>query len=95
VIATFPGVKLTQTIGVPHETLSEMVVSCIVPQEAQVLDADALRDFLKARLASFKVPREILFFREEEFAVTGSGKIKFKTLRDVAVKRLAERSPLA
>lgn len=95
VIATFPGVKLTQTLGVPHETLSEMVVSCIVPQEAQALDAETLRDFLKARLASFKVPREVLFFREEEFAVTGSGKIKFKTLRDVAVKRLAERSTLA
>ena len=93
VVATFPGVKLTQTVGVPHETLSEMVVSCIVPQEHKTLDADALRDFLKQRLASFKVPREILLFREEEFAVTGSGKIKFKMLRDVAVKRLAERSP--
>jgi hypothetical protein len=29
--------------------------------------------------------------REEEFAVTGSGKIKFKMLRDVAAKRLADR----
>jgi acyl-CoA synthetase (AMP-forming)/AMP-acid ligase II len=91
VIGTFPGVKLTQTVGVPHETLSEMVVSCIVPQEHKTLDADALRDFLKQRLASFKVPREILVFREEEFAVTGSGKIKFKMLRDVAAKRLADR----
>jgi acyl-CoA synthetase (AMP-forming)/AMP-acid ligase II len=92
IIATFPGVKLTQTVGVPHETLSEMVVSCIVPQEDQMLCADALREFLKQRLASFKVPREVLFFREEEFAVTGSGKIKFKMLRDAAVKRLGERS---
>jgi len=93
VIATFPGVKLTQTVGVPHETLGEMVVSCIVPQEHKTLDVDALRDALKQRLASFKVPRAILFFREEEFAVTGSGKIKFKMLRDVAAKRLAEASP--
>jgi acyl-CoA synthetase (AMP-forming)/AMP-acid ligase II len=91
VIATFPGVKLTQTVGVPHETLSEMVVSCIVPQEAQMLDTDALRGFLKERLASFKIPREILLFREEEFAVTGNGKIKFKMLREIAMKRLADR----
>jgi fatty-acyl-CoA synthase len=93
VIATFPGVKLTQTVGVPHATLGEMVVSCIVPQELKTIDADALRGFLKQRLASFKVPREILFFREEEFAVTGSGKIKFKLLRDAAAKRLVERVP--
>ena len=39
VIATFPGVKITQTVGVPHETLGEMVVSCIVAQEGSTLDA--------------------------------------------------------
>jgi len=89
VIATFPGVKLTQTVGVPHATLTEMVVSCIVPQEGRTLDAVALLNFLKERLASFKVPREILFFSEEEFAVTGSGKIKFKALREVAARRLS------
>jgi fatty-acyl-CoA synthase len=92
VIATFPGVKLTQTVGVPHATLSEMVVACIVPQEGKTLDADALREFLKRHLASFKVPRAILFFEEADFAVTGSGKVKFKMLREVAAKRLSERT---
>lgn len=89
VIATFPGIKLTQTVGVPHQTLGEMVVACIVAQDGRTPDAAALGNFLKERLASFKVPREILFFSEEEFAVTGSGKIKFKQLREIAVKRLA------
>ncbi|MBK6276908.1 MAG: acyl--CoA ligase [Gammaproteobacteria bacterium] len=89
VIATFPGVKITQTVGVPHELLGEMVVSCIVAQDGTTLDAGALTRFLKERLASFKVPREILFFREEELAVTGSGKVKFRILRDIAARRLA------
>ena len=88
-IATFPGVKITQTVGVPHELLGEMVVSCIVAQDGTTLDAGALTRFLKERLASFKVPREILFFREEELAVTGSGKVKFRILRDIAARRLA------
>jgi acyl-CoA synthetase (AMP-forming)/AMP-acid ligase II len=92
VIANFPGVKLTQTVGVPDELLGEKVVACIVPQDGKQLDADALRDFLKQQLASFKVPREILFFKEEEFSVTGSGKVKFKMLREVAAKRLASVS---
>ena len=92
IIATFPGVKIAQTVGVPHPTLSEMVVSCIVPQDDATIDAEALLGFLKERLASFKVPREILLFREEELAVTGSGKVKFKILRDIAAKRLAART---
>lgn len=89
VIATFPGVKITQTVGVPHELLGEMVVSCIVAQDDATLDAGELTRFLKERLASFKVPRAILFFREEELAVTGSGKVKFRLLRDIAARRLA------
>ena len=74
-IATFPGVKLVQTVGVPDDMLGEKVVACIVPQDVKTVDVDALRSFLKERLASFKVPREILLFREEEIA--GTGKIKF------------------
>ena len=89
VIATFPGVKITQTVGVPHDLLGEMVVSCIVAQDDSTLDPGALTRFLKQRLASFKVPREILFFREEELAVTGSGKVKFRQLRELAARRLA------
>jgi acyl-CoA synthetase (AMP-forming)/AMP-acid ligase II len=92
VIATFPGVKIAQTVGVPHEMLGELVVSCIVPQADARLEADALAGFLKERLASFKLPREILFFREDELAVTGSGKVKFKQLRDIVAQRLAARA---
>lgn len=89
VIATYPGVKIAQTVGVPHETLGEMVVSCIVAQEGTTLDAGEMTRFLKERLASFKVPREILFMREDELAVTGSGKVKFRILREIAAERLA------
>jgi fatty-acyl-CoA synthase len=89
VISTYPGVRITQTVGVPHATLGEMVVACIVPQDDAKIDADGLSTFLKNRLASFKVPREILFFREEELAVTGSGKVKFQQLRDIVAARLA------
>ena len=88
VLAAYPGVKRVQTVGVPHETLSEMVVSCIVPHDDAALEAEVIRDFLKARLASFKVPRVVLFFREEEFAVTGSEKVKTSALRELAAARI-------
>jgi fatty-acyl-CoA synthase len=89
VIASYPGVKRTQTVGVPHETLSEMVVACIVPVDGVIIDEQELIAYLKQRLASFKIPRKVLFFREEEFALTGNEKVKAGELRELASKRLS------
>jgi fatty-acyl-CoA synthase len=88
VLATYPGVKIGKTVGVPHETLGEMVVTCVVPQEGRTLQESDIRNFLKERLASYKVPRRILFISEDEFSLTSSAKIKSGALRDLAVKRL-------
>jgi fatty-acyl-CoA synthase len=88
VIRGCPGVKVSQTVGVPHDTLGEIVVSCIVPAEGVTLNDATVRDFAKERLASYKVPRRVLFFREEELATTGSNKIKASELRKLAARRL-------
>lgn len=88
VLAAYPGVKRAQTVGVPHDDLGEVVVACIVPHDDARLDGRAIQDFLKQQLASFKVPREVLFFREDEFAVTGSEKVKTGALRELASARL-------
>jgi fatty-acyl-CoA synthase len=87
-IAACPGVKRTQTVGVPHETLSEMVVACIVPVDGVTLvEADVI-SFVKTRLASYKVPRKILFFTEAEYPLTGNEKVKAGDLRELACKLL-------
>jgi len=88
VLAAHPGVRLTQTVGVPHETLGELVVSCIVPHEGIVLDETAIRGFARERLASYKVPRRVLFVREDELSMTGSEKVKADALRQLAAERL-------
>jgi fatty-acyl-CoA synthase len=89
VLATYPGVQVSRTVGVPHDSLGEMVVACVAPREGVTLDEEAIREFLKARLASYKIPRRVLFVREDEFTLTGSAKVKLGDLRELAVKRLA------
>ena len=89
VIAQYPGVKRTQTVGVPDDLLGEMVVSCIVPLDGAAIDEEALGVFLKGRLASFKCPRRVLLFSEADIAMTGNEKIKAADMRDLAAKRLA------
>jgi fatty-acyl-CoA synthase len=83
-----PEIKIAQTVGVPHDTLGELVVSCIVPHDGVTLDASAVKSFAKEKLASFKVPREVLFFAEDELATTGTNKIKTADLRVLAAARL-------
>jgi fatty-acyl-CoA synthase len=92
VLATYPGVKIGKTVGVPHDTLGEIVVTCIVPHADTVLEEAAIRDYLKQRLASYKVPRRVLFFREEDLSMTGTAKVKLASLREVAAKRLSTES---
>jgi fatty-acyl-CoA synthase len=91
-LATYPGLKIGRTVGVPHATLGEVVVTCVVPHDGTVLGEVEIRDFLKERLASYKVPRRVLFFREDELAMTGSAKVKSDTLRTLAAKRLGVES---
>ncbi len=83
------GVKVAQTVGVPHQTLGEVVVACVVPHDDVILDTEQLLAFLRQRLASYKVPRHVLFFGQDEVALTGNAKIKAGELRELAAKRLA------
>jgi acyl-CoA synthetase (AMP-forming)/AMP-acid ligase II len=92
VIATYPGVKVARTVGVPHETLGEMVVACVTVHAGAVLEEGKIRDFLKEKLASYKVPRRILLVSEDDLSLTGSAKIKSSVVRELAAKRLAEEA---
>lgn len=83
------GVKFSQTVGVPHEELGEMIVTCVVAQEGFVFTESGLRDRLKQRLASFKVPRRILFVDQADMSFTGSEKVRTEALRTFALTRLA------
>jgi fatty-acyl-CoA synthase len=89
VIGKFPGVKIVATVGVPHDTLGELVVSCIVREPDSQLDEAAVRAFAAKSLSSYKVPRRVLFIDEHDIALSGSNKVKTATLRELVVKRLA------
>jgi fatty-acyl-CoA synthase len=94
VVKDCPGVKVTQTVGVPHESLGELVVTCIVPHEGAALDEAAVRNFVRNKLASYKVPRRVLFFGESDLQLTGSAKVKTVDLRNLAAKTLAAERPI-
>jgi len=95
VVSRFPGVKRVFTVGVPDDMLGEMVVTAIVPVDGVTLDSAPIVAFCKEQIASFKVPRRVLFFTDSEFAVTGSEKVKPAVVKDLVARALeAEISPV-
>lgn len=89
VLQQCPGVKIAATVGVPHDTLGEIVVACVVPEEGAQVDERSVRAFAAQHLSSYKLPRRVLLLEESDLAVTASNKIKTADLRALAAKRLA------
>jgi acyl-CoA synthetase (AMP-forming)/AMP-acid ligase II len=84
-----PGLRVALALAVPHTTLGEMVVLAAVAQQgASVTEAD-VQEFLRGRIASYKIPRRVLFFEERDLVRTGNAKIKASELRSLAIDRLA------
>jgi fatty-acyl-CoA synthase len=90
VLAECPGVKIVATVGVPHDTLGEIVVACVVPEAGAAVDEQSVRGFASKRLSSYKVPRRVLFLLESDLVLTASNKVKTAPLRELAARRLAE-----
>jgi hypothetical protein len=60
----------------------------VVPVDGVTLDEAAIVAFVKAEIASFKVPRRVLFFTDADYAVTGNEKVKASVVKELAARAL-------
>jgi long-chain acyl-CoA synthetase len=60
VIYHFPGVKEAAVIGVPDARRGEQPVAFVAAAEGQALDEKALLQFIRSKLADYKVPKQII-----------------------------------
>jgi acyl-CoA synthetase (AMP-forming)/AMP-acid ligase II len=89
-LESHPDLKLGIPVGVEHPTLGEAIVLCAVAVDGATPDEAAVRAWLRERLAAYKVPKRVLFFRAEELAYTGNQKIQIEPLKQAALRRLRE-----
>jgi acyl-CoA synthetase (AMP-forming)/AMP-acid ligase II len=71
VLMDHPAVAQAVTFAMPHDKLGEEVAAAIVIREGETLSDSELRDFARARLADFKVPRKIVILDEIPKGATG------------------------
>jgi long-chain acyl-CoA synthetase len=73
------AVSLVAVIGIPDDQMGEEVKAFVVLNEGKNVSEEELKEFTKARIASYKYPREIEFLKELPMSATG--KILKKELR--------------
>jgi fatty-acyl-CoA synthase len=84
---THPAIQDVQVIGVPDPKYGEELMACIILKPgAHPLDAAALAEFCRGKLAHYKIPRYVEV--RESFPMTVSGKIRKVQMREEAVARL-------
>lgn len=81
-IGGFPKVKDVAVIGVPHEKWGESVMAIIVLHEGQSAIPEEVIGYCKGKIAGFKIPKNVVFIKDEEMPRTGTGKILHRILRD-------------
>jgi fatty-acyl-CoA synthase len=82
-LAAHPAVAESAVVGVPDERWGETPIAVVVLRRGQVTSEDELREFLRGRIARFKVPRRVEF--RTELPRTATGKIRKFVLRDELV----------
>ncbi|QDY90308.1 AMP-binding protein [Arthrobacter sp. UKPF54-2] len=84
---THPDIQDVQVIGVPDASYGEELMACVILKPgAAPLDAAALAEFCRGKLAHYKIPRYVEV--RESFPMTVSGKIRKVDMRQEAVARL-------
>jgi long-chain acyl-CoA synthetase len=61
VLHQFPGVKEAAVIGRPDPRRGEQPVACVSPHDGVTLEERELIEFVRKKMADYKVPRRIVF----------------------------------
>ena len=79
-------VEDVKVIGVPSPMTQEAVAACLIQKKGFEADVEEMLDFLGERLAHYKIPEHVLFFKE--FPMNASGKIQLAKLKNMAIDQI-------
>jgi long-chain acyl-CoA synthetase len=79
-LMTMPGIADCAVFGIPDAEYGEALAAHVQPQPGTALDGGAVRDFLRQRLATYKVPQVVEF--SAALPREDSGKIFKRRLRE-------------
>lgn len=84
-LMSHPGVSLAAVVAYPDARLAEVGVAFVRRAPGAALTEEDLLAHCRGRIASFKIPRRVVFV--DDFPMTSSGKIQKVKLREEALRR--------
>jgi len=82
ILYRFPGVKEAAVIGKPDPRRGEQPVAFVAANEGEMLDENAIQQFVRGQLADYKVPRRVVFM--PALPRNATGKVLKTALREMA-----------
>ena len=86
ILLNHPAVSQVKVVGVPDARLQEVACACVVLEAGAQVDPDDLLALCRGKIASFKIPRHVLF--RKEFPMTSSGKVQKFRLSELCIEEL-------
>jgi acyl-CoA synthetase (AMP-forming)/AMP-acid ligase II len=80
IIGSHPNVFDVAIIGLPDEKWGERVTAVVVPKGD--INEETIQEYCRGKMARFKVPKQIIFIKDEEMPRTSTGKILHRILRE-------------
>ena len=74
--------KDVAVIGIPHEKWGETILAIVVLHEKQTATPEDITNFCRGKIAGYKVPKNVVFIKDDEMPRTANGKILHRVLRE-------------
>lgn len=78
-LRVMPEIQDAAVVAYPDPRLAEVPVAFVILKAGQQIDADALLNRMKGKIASYKIPKHVIFC--DAYPMTSSGKIRKVELR--------------
>lgn len=86
-LASHDGISQVFAVGLTDDRWGEIGCVVVVPTPDSDLTEDAVLQLCRARLARFKVPKRVVFYRAQDLPTTPTGKVqKFRLIEQLTAK---------
>lgn len=87
-LAAHADISQVFAVGLVDDRWGEIGCVVVVPVPASTLNEDDVLDICRAKLARFKVPKRVVFYRAEDLPKTPTGKVqKYKLIEQLTMSR--------
>lgn len=83
-----PWIKRAGVVGVPDRHWGEAVTAIIELKTGQRVSAEEIRDYMKGKIAGFKIPKHIIFIEGNEWPLRPTKKLDKMKLSEIALMKL-------